>query len=72
MFEVGNRVMNNGNRDRKVIGIITKVINVNFAEVLWSNGVSAWTGTIKRDGTTPYGVDRIVRVDLSVRIRQEV
>jgi len=79
MFEVGNRVINTGNRHRKNVGIVTRVINDEFCQVLWSeDGVGVYTGTIRRDGSVEYpplnghDKDRIVRVDLSVRIRQEV
>jgi hypothetical protein len=79
MFEVGNRVINTGNHNRKLIGIITRVIDADLCEVLWSADTGyVYTGIIRRDGTVEYvniaghEADRIVRVDLSVRIRQEV
>lgn len=73
-FVKGDRVFNTGNRNRKLIGIITNVINDEFCEVLWSNGEGyVYTGTIRRDGSVDYGhLDRIVRVKLSVRIIEEV
>lgn len=80
LFVVGDRVFNTGNRkSRKTIGIVTRVIDADFCEVLWSDGEGyAYTGTIRRDGSVEYGPvtgrehDRIVRVKLSVRIPQEV
>lgn len=76
-FRRGDRVMNTGNRNRKIIGIVTNIINDEFCEVLWSEGTGyAYTGTIKRDGSVGYArgdrEDRIVRVKLSVRIAEEV
>lgn len=71
-FIVGDRVWNNGNKDRKVIGIVTKVIDRTWCEVLWSDGEGyAYNGTIQRDGTVVYTKSpdhRIVRVKLSVRV----
>jgi hypothetical protein len=78
-FVVGDRVFNTANKKRKTIGIVTRVIDAEFCEVLWSDGEGyAYTGTIARDGSVNYrGVqgrenDRIVRVKLSVTIPQEV
>lgn len=79
-FRRGDRVMNTGNRNRKTIGIITRVIDAEFCEVLWSDGESyVFPGTIRRDGAVQYCAnlpgheqDRIVRVKLSVRIAEEV
>ena len=77
-FQRGDRVLNTGNKDRKIIGIVTGVINDEYCEVLWSDGESyAYPGTIRRDGTVEYASltnrpdDRIVRVKLSVRIAEE-
>ena len=80
-FVVGDRVMNTGNKRRNIIGIVTRVIDDEFCEVLWSDGdlPHAWTGTIKRDGLPDYDPlflaahnrDRIVRVKLSVRVPGE-
>lgn len=79
-FRVGDRLFNTGNTSRKTIGIVTRVINDEMCEVLWSDGEGyAHTGTIRRDGAVDYGIyldnrkrDQVVRVKLSVRIPQEV
>jgi hypothetical protein len=79
-FVVGDRVFNTGNKKRKTIGIVTRVIDAELCEVLWSDGEGyANFGTIRRDGSVNYSIyrdravpDRIVRVKLSVTIPQEV
>ena len=73
-FMVGDRVFNTGNKKRKTIGIVTRVIDAELCEVLWSDGEGyAYFGTIRRDGSVNYSsIDRIVRVKLSVTIPQEV
>lgn len=78
-FQKGDRLFNTGNTSRKTIGIVTNVIDAEYCEVLWSDGHGyAYTGTIFRDGRVSYegvrghGEDRIVRVELSVRLPQEV
>lgn len=80
-FIVGDRVFNTDNRDRDIIGIVTRVIDTDWCDVLWSSSEPrAWTGTIRRDGLVPkIGsfpkqelARSIVRIKISVRIRQEV
>lgn len=75
-FERGDRVFNTGNKKRKTIGIVTRIIDADYCEVLWSDGEGyAHTGTIRRDGAVEYSIytdgrkaDQIVRVTLSVRL----
>lgn len=72
LFEVGDRVFNTSNKQRKVIGIVTRVISDQTCRVLWSDGEGyAYEGNIWRDGSTPWHAPeggRIVRVKLSVRL----
>jgi len=74
----GDRVVNTGNKKHGVFGVITKIIDSDMCEVLWSDGHGyAHTGTIRRDGSVGYTLavgekpHRIVRVKISVRVPAE-
>lgn len=73
-FEVGDRVFNTGNAKRNIFGIVTKVIDADWCDVLWTHDDGTlYGGKIRRDGSVEYGLvekrsDRIVRVKLSVRV----
>lgn len=79
LFQRGDRLWNTGNKLRKTIGVVSDIIDDDYCHVLWSDGEGyAHTGTIRRDGTVEYGLpsldeglDRIVRVKLSVRIAED-